>query len=91
MIEQLELSPSRIDRPMNQISNERWNASVAIGLARRKSLFCFPFLDRNWKERLVVRLATCAELLKERQCTMIIPSDNEEYLHNVVDEWIRLD
>lgn len=43
IMDALELSPSRMDRPLHLISNERWNASVAIGLAQGKTIFCFPY------------------------------------------------
>ncbi|MBW7475184.1 hypothetical protein K0T92_10535 [Paenibacillus oenotherae] len=89
-IQQLELSPTRLNRPIENISNERWNASVAIGLAQGKSLFCFPWFDQEWKELLRVRLATCAELLKKQGCIMIIPSDSPLVIERFVDEFIYL-
>lgn len=91
VVEELELSPSRMDRPLHQISNERWNATVAIGLSQGKSVFCFPYLDSDWKERLRVRLATCGELLRRKECIMIIPSNNESIISDIVDEMIVLE
>jgi len=88
--EALELSPTRLKRPLHQISNERWNASVAIGLSQGKTVFCFPLLNREWKERIYVRLKTCSYLLKKYRCITIIPSDNEKYLTKFTDEIINL-
>ncbi|MEK5236063.1 hypothetical protein NST99_10230 [Paenibacillus sp. FSL L8-0470] len=39
LIDSFELSPSRLDREIRYISNERWNASAAIGLAHGKQVF----------------------------------------------------
>lgn len=89
-IEQLELSSTRLGRPIEHISNERWNASVAIGLAQGRSVFCFPWFGQEWKEILRVRLATCAELLKKQGCIMIIPSDSPLIIDSFVDEFIYL-
>jgi ABC-type glutathione transport system ATPase component len=90
LVEQLELSPTRMNRPLHLISNERWNATVAIGLAQGKSIFCFPFLNKDWKESLIVRLETCSSILKNHQCITIVPSDSEYILTNIVDEVVNL-
>lgn len=88
VVEELELSSSRLDRPLHQVSNERWNATVAIGLAQGKSIFCFPYLDNDWKERLRVRLETCAEVLRKKQSIMIVASDSDSVISDIVDEII---
>lgn len=91
LVTQLELSPSRIDRPLQYISNERWNASVAIGLALGKSVFCFPLLDSMWKERLRIRLQTCCEVLREFNCITVIPSNDESIIGEIADEMLYVD
>ncbi|MDQ0058608.1 hypothetical protein [Paenibacillus harenae] len=90
-VEELELSPSRMNRPLHYISNERWNATVAIGLAHGKSIFCFPYLDSYWKERIRVRLEICAGIVRRNHRLMIIPSDNESVISDLVDEMIVLE
>ncbi|WP_337099313.1 hypothetical protein [Paenibacillus sp. YIM B09110] len=91
VVEELELSTSRMDRPLHQISNERWNATVAIGLAQGKSIFCFPYLNNDWKEQLSVRLETCGKVLRRNQSIMIIPSDSDSFISDVMDEMIVLE
>lgn len=91
LVDELELSPSRMDRSLQHISNERWNASVAIGLAQGKSIFCFPLLNSDWKEMLRVRLKTCSEVLKKYQCITIIPSDSESIVSEVADEIVYVE
>lgn len=90
LIELLDLSDSRMDRSIQYISNERWNASVAIGLAHSRQLFCFPWFDSAWKSINRGRLKHCAEVLRANKKIMIIPSDSTLYLENIVDEIIYL-
>lgn len=86
LIDLFELSSSRLDRPMKFISNERWNASTAIGLANGKQIFCFPLLDDTWKDAIKVRLRHCSEILKQNNCLVIIPSPSLHIIEDFVDE-----
>jgi ABC-type multidrug transport system ATPase subunit len=90
IVDELELSPSRLNRPMPYISNERWNATVAIGLVHDKKLFCFPWLDHSWKERMESRLERCSSVLRRSNAITIIPSNDTTSLTNIVDEFIYL-
>lgn len=90
LIETLELSHSRLDRSIRQISNERWNASVAIGLAHSRQIFCFPWFDTEWKKINHARLKHCAEVLRSNNKMMIIPSDSVQYIEKIVDQIIYL-
>lgn len=86
----LELSDSRLDRDILSISNERWNASVAIGLAHNRKLFCFPWLNTGWVNTLFVRLQTIAHVLKEQGAILIIPTAKTDVISKIVDETLFL-
>ncbi|GAB6988155.1 hypothetical protein [Paenibacillus pini] len=84
----LELSPSRLDREMKHISNERWNASIAIGMGQGKRIFCFPWLNHVWKDALKVRLEHCSGVLKQLNCILLIPTHSPTIIEDIVDEMI---
>ncbi|WP_138751237.1 hypothetical protein [Paenibacillus sinopodophylli] len=90
LIALLDLAPSRLDRSIKYISNERWNASVAIGLAHSKHVYCFPWFNTDWKSIIHFRLKYCADVLRANNKIMIIPTDSARYIENTVDEIIYL-
>ncbi|GIO86407.1 hypothetical protein J25TS5_33390 [Paenibacillus faecis] len=90
LVDLFELSPSRLDRELKYISNERWNASAAIGLAHGKQIYCFPWMDDMWKEVIKVRLRHCSEVLKQNNCLVIIPTPSLQIVKDFVDEVIYL-
>ncbi|ULO04869.1 ATP-binding cassette domain-containing protein [Paenibacillus sp. 19GGS1-52] len=90
LIETFELAPSRLDRSMKHISNERWNASVAIGLAHEKQVFCFPWLDDMWKNAIIARLTLCSTILKQNDCILLIPVHNICNIENFIDDIVYL-
>lgn len=90
LIRVLELAPSRLDREIRHISNERWNASIAIGLAHEKQVFCFPWLSDMWKEALTARLIHCSNVLRQYNRILIIPVENTSKLEDCIDEFVYL-
>ncbi|WP_405116037.1 hypothetical protein MHH28_14510 [Paenibacillus sp. FSL K6-1217] len=90
LIDAFELAPSRLDREIKHISNERWNASIAIGLAHEKQVFCFPWLNDMWKEALIARLAHCSKLLKQYNCIFLIPVQSLTNIESCIDEVVYL-
>ncbi|MCE3202637.1 hypothetical protein [Paenibacillus sonchi] len=90
LIKAFELAPSRLDRDMKHISNERWNASIAIGLAHEKQVFCFPWLNDMWKNAILARLAHCSTILKQNKCILLIPVQNILNIENFIDDVVYL-
>lgn len=90
LIDLLQLSESRLDRDINHISNERWNASTAIGLANGKHIFCFPWLDDKVKQLVSARLETCSSVLKQQNCILIIPVQSSSIVEDFADEIIYI-
>ncbi|WP_338552520.1 hypothetical protein [Paenibacillus sp. KS-LC4] len=88
LIDLFELSPSRLDRQMKHISNERWNASAAIGLGQGKQIFCFPWMDDIWKNAIRARLRLCSEILRQHNGMVIIPTSSLLIVDDFVDEII---
>jgi len=90
LINLFELAPSRMDRTIKFISNERWNASTAIGLVHGKRIFCFPWLEDSIKNLIRGRLRLCSEIIKNNNCMMIIPVQSASIVEEFVDEIIYI-
>jgi ABC-type glutathione transport system ATPase component len=77
-------SRGRINRPLEFQSGEVWRASMAIGTAYKKKLFCIP-----WTEPLYVKYfitdynSKFIKIIKELGATVIIPISYEGYLKNI--------
>jgi ABC-type multidrug transport system ATPase subunit len=84
--ELFELSSSRLDRNIEHVGNERWNASMAIGLAQGKKIYCFPWLYTGTLNVNYKLIKNCVNVLKERGGIIIIPSAKAEKLSQFVDE-----
>ncbi|MWC31233.1 hypothetical protein [Paenibacillus sp. MMS18-CY102] len=85
------LSASRLEREINYISNERWNASTAIGLAYGKRIFCFPWLEDDMKGIIRARLKLCSSILKQNKSILIIPVQSDSIVEQFVDEIVYID
>jgi len=90
LMDLFELAPSRMDRTIKFISNERWNASTAIGLANGKRIFCFPWLEDSVKIIIRERLRLCSEIIENNKCMMIIPVQSASIVEDFVDEIIYI-
>lgn len=90
LMEAFELTPDRMDREMKYSSNERWNASCAIGIAHGKLIFCFPWLEDSVKNIIRMRLRHCSEILKQNNCIVIIPVESDSIVKDFVDEIIYI-
>lgn len=69
------LSDALFDRPIKCYSNERWGVSIAMGYARGKRVFCFPWLRPEfvikYKDLWIKRVL---KILVEADCLVIIPT-----------------
>ncbi|MDF2524167.1 MAG: hypothetical protein K0R31_1808 [Clostridiales bacterium] len=80
-------SNGRINRPLEFQSGEVWRASMAIGMAYGKELFCFPWLEPQFINYVLSKEnRKYIELIKRRGGTVIIPVSNEKHLQGVADQ-----
>ncbi|MBW7454006.1 hypothetical protein ACFOLF_32430 [Paenibacillus sepulcri] len=90
LVDLFELAPTRMERVMRYISNERWNASTAIGHAHGKRIFCFPWLEDSIKALIGYRVQYCCEFLKQNKCISIVPVRSQSIIEDFADEIIFL-
>lgn len=81
----------RINRPLEFQSGEVWRASMAIGMAYHKKLFCFPWLEPQFLDNVLSEEnRKYLELIRNRGGTIIIPVSNEGFLKGIADQIIHL-
>jgi ABC-type multidrug transport system ATPase subunit len=91
IVKMFELSEGRLDRPMEYISNERWRATLAIGFAGGKRIFCCPLLSPIYLEYIMMKpMRDLWQFLKNQGAIIIIPVTNSKYLEKFADEIIHL-
>lgn len=85
--EKFDLTDERENRRFKYIGNEHWRASLAVGYAYGKSIYCAGFLDSAmWEKYYSVMLAKWLNILKDDGAIVLIPTDDEKCLGNFVDE-----
>ena len=72
------ISDERIDRNIEFVSGERWKASVAIGYANGRKVFCYPWMNSKDIEHLKDQLLNTIKYLIDSDCIVIVPTTTEE-------------
>lgn len=92
IINKFVLTPERLDCKFSYLSWESWRASVAIGFACGKRIFCFPFVDTCVLDNIITnaRLINFVRELKKEGACIIIPTSHNELLELIADEQITL-
>ncbi len=93
VIENFGLKPDRVDYKLSYYSGERMRASLAIGYALNKKIYCFPWMNSAYlydifQSSCVTRFF---DRLRDDGCIVIIPTYKKETIINIVDEIIEID
>lgn len=81
----------RINRPLEFQSGEVWRATMAIGVAYKKKLFCFPWLEPEFIAYVLSNHnQKYIERIRDIGGTIIIPVSNIGYFNNKIDQTIFL-
>jgi ABC-type dipeptide/oligopeptide/nickel transport system ATPase subunit len=81
----------RVHRTMEYISNERWRATMAIGFASGKRIFCCPLLYSSYLHYIVGKeMINILDFLRHNGAIIIIPVTKVEYIKHVADEVVYL-
>jgi hypothetical protein len=77
---------------LGELSWEKWRASIAVGFAYNKRVFCFPWLNTSWVNDLVLNCSNhkCIDILKKEGSIIIIPTERPESIDYLVDELVYL-
>ncbi len=92
IIEEFGLQERRLDYGLSNYSYERWRASLAIGYASYKVIYCFPWLNSH----LFYNWIICSSVfrffrkLKDEGNIIILPTSRRDNVAGFVDEIIEI-
>ncbi len=86
IIQVFGLSHERLNRIIENISNERWRASMAIGYTWGKKIYCFPWLNTGNLIFLKDYILPCITYLKQKGSIIIIPTCKIDIIKDIIDE-----
>ena len=85
--ERFSLTDERENRRFKYIGNEHWRASLAIGYAHGKTVYCAGFLDSAmWEKYYSIMLERWLNVLKDDGAIVLIPTDDEKCFGDFFDE-----
>lgn len=84
--EMFKLSNERINRNIEYVSGERWKASVAIGFANGRNVFCYPWFNTKDIERFQEQLHNTIAFLLNYGCIVILPTTKKENVKKISDK-----
>lgn len=83
----LQLPAGVLDRPLHYLSHKRWPATIAIGLAKGKRIFGFPWLNPNYiRAYRGAWLGHSLQILKELNAWIVIPTADPTSLDGHVED-----
>lgn len=89
VVDKLHLSSERLDRRLDQLSGERWRASIAIGLANNRQIYCFPWMKPEFISTFRdLWFAELIDYLKFNKTLVLIPTNNHHQLDKIVKKTI---
>ncbi|TYP74796.1 hypothetical protein [Paenibacillus methanolicus] len=81
----------RLHRPLEFNSVERWRASLAIGYAFRKKLYCAPWIEPHGIDYLLSHYnRKFVKLLRDGGASVIIPVSSEAHVAGIADRIVHV-
>jgi hypothetical protein len=85
-----DMPKEKIDRTIEHVSAMRYRASMAIGYAYNKIIYCFPWMQPYHLECFQNWIGRSIDILKKKDCIVIIPTNNNEKINYLFDEVIKI-
>lgn len=73
-----EVSKAGAGKSIHKVGDERWKASIAIGFAYCKKIFCYPWMNSKDIELLKEQMTKSIKVLTENNCIVVLPTTKEE-------------
>lgn len=77
------ISDERVGRNIEYVSGERWKASVAIGYANGKKIFCYPWMNSKDINHFGEQLSSTVKSLLDFGCIVILPTTKQENIKKI--------
>ena len=92
VIQEFGLTQGRVEYKLSKYSGERLRASLAIGYASNKIVYCFPWMNTAYFYDIILSSGVFRffNKLKEEGCIIILPTSREENVNGFVDKVINI-
>lgn len=92
IISKFDLNQDRVSYKLSHLSWESWRASIAVGYAGGKKIYCFPWLDTAYLKDVILNTGFLfyINILRENGAVIIIPSSDKLLLNYISDEIVIL-
>lgn len=92
VIDEFHLTPDRVNYKISNYSGERLRASLAMGYASKKVIYCFPWMNTAYFHDIILSSGVFRffRKLKNEGCIIILPTSRKENVIGIVDEVIEI-
>lgn len=92
IIKKFDLSTDIINYKFSHLGWKSWRASVAIGYAYEKEVFCFPWLDTAYLKDIIYNTGFFffLDILRKKNKVIILPSSDRILLESISDNVIEV-
>lgn len=92
VITDFHLTMGRLNYKLSQYSGERLRASLAIGYASNKRIYCFPWMNTLYFHDIILSSGVFRffKKLKSEGCIIVLPTSRKENVIGMVDEVIEI-
>lgn len=92
IIEDFHLTPDKLEYALSKYSGEKWRASLAIGYACKKEVYCFSWMDTAHFSSILLSSGVFRffKRMREEGLIIILPTSRKENVIDFVDEVIEI-
>lgn len=92
VVEEFHLSPDKLHNKISKYSGEKWRASLAIGYASRKEIYCFSWMNTACFNSILLSSGVFRffKKLKEEGAIILLPTSRRENVIGLADEVIEI-
>lgn len=92
VVTDFHLSSGRLNYELSKYSGERLRASLAIGYASNRRIYCFPWMNTLYFHDIILSSGVFRffKKLKNEGCIIILPTARKENVIGIVDEVIEI-
>lgn len=92
VVEEFHLSPDKLHYKITKYSGEKWRASLAIGYASRKEIYCFSWMNTACFNSILLSSGVFRffKKLKGEGSIILLPTSRRENVIGLADEIIEI-
>lgn len=92
IIEDFHLTPDKLEYTLSKYSGEKWRASLAIGYACKKEVYCFSWMDTAHFSSILLSSGVFRffKRMRDEGLIIILPTSRKENVIDFVDEVIEI-